>query len=466
MATLQTADGRLLASAPPRGSGLSTLGLAGLGVGGPVWSAGSQGDAFRPDTDVPWGNALGFDVIYRTQPVVAAVVNKLVRQIATLPLKVYRVDVKGNHVRVRAEDASAGGSLARLLEAPSPRRAGVHLKQWISHPALLYGNALLAKYRQARDEPPTELIPMDWRYVNAYAQPGGAVEVWETTQLGSPRYVVADETMHFAWEASDGPLGVSPLEQLRNVIRLQDAMQRYLTSSFRNGARPSALVTLPQGTNISRDKLQEFRRDLEAMHKGVDQAFKVGLLAPGADIKPLGWNAVDMQVMDAMKWSRDEVCMVYDLKPGQIGDLSTPGAGYGSVVEVNRDLYRTTLRPWLTMIEETVKAQLIDPEPAWQGLYVEFDMGEVLKGEPEAVATQIQTEVSSGTMTPNEGRRLQNRPYSDEPDADKLYLPQNNLKPLGAPPDPPAPPPGPRVVQIQRDAQGRAQTLTEGPTNG
>lgn len=158
--------------------------------------------------------------------------------------------------------------------------------------------------------------------------------------------------------------------------------------------------------------------------------------------------------------------MVYDLKPGQIGDLSTPGAGYGSVVEVNRDLYRTTLRPWLTMIEETVKAQLIDPEPAWQGLYVEFDMGEVLKGEPEAVATQIQTEVSSGTMTPNEGRRLQNRPYSDEPDADKLYLPQNNLKPLGAPPDPPAPPPGPRVVQIQRDAQGRAQTLTEGPTNG
>ena len=70
-------------------------------------------------------------------------------------------------------------------------------------------------------------------------------------------------------------------------------------------------------------------------------------------------------MMAMRQFNREEVCAVYDVKPSQVGALSTPGAGYSSVVEVNRDLYRTTLPPWFTLIEETIESQLIEPEPMW-----------------------------------------------------------------------------------------------------
>ncbi|MBI2764849.1 MAG: hypothetical protein HYX53_02930 [Chloroflexi bacterium] len=48
------------------------------------------------------------------------------------------------------------------------------------------------------------------------------------------------------------------------------------------------------------------------------------------------------------------------------------------------------------MIEETLQTQLIDPEPLLAGQYVEFDLNEVLKGNPKGSEVFVFTE---GTLT-------------------------------------------------------------------
>jgi HK97 family phage portal protein len=439
--TLVDARGQLLTTSLPGVTAPYGVGM-GVGVGGqfasrPLWSSGEQSDAFgfHDGSAVP----VPFDVLYRSQPVVAAVVNKLARQIATTPLNVYRMDEDGDHVLIRSDmTEDAGSSLASLLEKPTPRFGGVHFKQWIALPSLIYGNALLAKYRGAgKGRPPTELIPMDWRYIQAYAFIGGPVEVWQTTQLGSPMYVDVLATTHFAWGNPSGPIGVSPLQQLAVTVALEDAAQRWQTSSFKNAARPSSAITLPQGANPTVDQMKLMRETVTQMHGGVDNAFKVALLAPGATWVPMGFNMQEAELMTARKFNRDEVCMVYDVKPSHIGDMSTPGAGYGSVVEVNRDLYRTTLRPWFRMIEETIKVQLIDDEPDWEGLHVEFDMSEMLLGEPEALAAELVAEVDHGLRTHNEGRKKLRLARVETPEADQLWIQANNMRPIGTPEDAP-----------------------------
>lgn len=439
MTTLVDARGQLLSTQGPPSGPYGTLGV---GTGGaftsrPLWSSGDQSDAFGfHDTSHVQAP---FDVLYRSQPVVAAVINKLARQIATTPLHVYREDTDGDHIIIRPSTPNdPGASLANLLERPSPRFGGLHLKQWIALPSMIYGNGLLAKYRaDGRGNPPTELIPMDWRYVQAYAFVGGPVEVWQTTQLGSPMYVDVLQTVHFAWGNPSGPIGVSPLQQLAVTVALEDAAQRWQTSSFKNASRPSSAITLPQGANPSEDQMKLMRETITGMHGGVDNAFKVALLAPGASWVPMGFNMQESELMASRKFNRDEVCMVYDVKPSHIGDMSTPGAGYGSVVEVNRDLYRTTLRPWFRMIEETIKSQLIDDEPAWEGLHVEFDMSEMLLGEPEALAAELVAEVDHGLRTHNEGRKKLRLPRVETPEADQLWIQANNMRPIGTPEDAP-----------------------------
>jgi HK97 family phage portal protein len=399
----------------------------------PLWSGGEQVDAYGyHDGSYPQRQ---FDAIYRTQPYVAAVVNKLMRQVARTPIKVFRVSSSGDHVRVREDGNDPGASLVKLLKRPTPRKSAISLKQWMMWPLLVFGNALLAKYYgDGPDFPPTELIPMNWQYVTPYAQQGGDVELWRTTQTGSERYVDALSTIHFGWDTC-GPVGVSPLEQLAISIKLEDAAQRLQVASFRNAARPSGGISMPQGTNPNKLQMDQMRRDVEAMHRGVDNAFKVALLAPGAQWVPMMFSLQEAEMMATRAFNREEVCSVYDVKPGQVGIMSDPGAARASVVEVNRDLYRTTLPPWFTLIEETIESQLIEPEPLWEGLQVEFETADMLRGEPEAVASQIASMIQSMQITPNEGRDINGLPRVSEPEADKLYGQLvSNLVALGTPP--------------------------------
>lgn len=409
----------------------------------PLWTAGDQVDAYGYHTGSYPQRA--FDTIYRTQPVVAAVVNKLVRQIARIPLDVVREAPDGSQQVVTQYSDDPGSTLAKLLYRPTPRKSCVNLKQWISWPSLVFGNSLVAKYYgDGTDFPPTELIPMDWRYVTPYAQEGAdAIELWKTTQVGGERYVDGLSVLHFKWDAC-GTLGVSPLEQLAISVLLEDAAQRLQTAAFRNASRPSGAIALPQGSNPNPAQMRQMREDVERLHRGVDNAFKVALLAPGAQWVPMMFSMAETEMMATRQFGRDEVCSVYDVKPSQVGFMNE--GEFGTVVETARDLFRMTLPPWFTMFEETIYAQLIEPEPLWEGLCVRFRTADVVKSDPEVLAAQIAMQIQSGQITINEGRKANGLPPIEEPWADELFMQTvSNYAPLsalqqGAAPGQPVPP--------------------------
>src|SRR3954451_1983816 len=112
--------------------GVGGLASPGAGLGafeGPLWTSGDQVDVYgyRGDGSYPQQT---FDVIYRTQPWVAAVVNKLVRQISRTPLRAFEYDSQNNRRYVTWQGAPPGASLDRLLRWPAPRKGAIHLKQW------------------------------------------------------------------------------------------------------------------------------------------------------------------------------------------------------------------------------------------------------------------------------------------------------------------------------------------------
>ena len=122
----------------------------------------------------------------------------------------------------------------------------MHLLTHVFQSLYIHGNGLVAKLRRAdRDAPPVMLWPIDWGTVSAYGEQGGDIEWWSFPIAGQERFIAAADTIHFAWPGpSGGQIGVSPLEKLGVTIRLEDAAQRFQTSNFRNGSRPSLAVTL------------------------------------------------------------------------------------------------------------------------------------------------------------------------------------------------------------------------------
>ena len=168
------------------------------------------------------------------------------------------------------------------------------------------------------------------------------------------------------------------------------------------------------------------------MHEGVDNAFRVGLLAPGAKWQPLSFTAQEAELIQARTVNREEVCMVYDVKPTVIGDL-THGT-YSNVFELNRDYYKTTCRVWTSLMEEVIQVQLIDPEPEWAGYFVAFDFSEVLRGDRKAEIDAAVAAYTGGLATQDEARGWLKLAATGHPEANVLHRPSNNMTPLGSAP--------------------------------
>lgn len=418
MTTLVTRDNRLLSTSQPKNAFSSDY----------IVTAGGQGTVKLS------GNLTStYETIYEANPNCAATVNKLVRLISTLPVKVYD--------RPSSEDAPEevrGHPVGKLLDQPAPRMGQAYWKQALVRSALVHGNGLLAKWRgPGMAGEPQALLNVSWPWVAAYAPLGCPVEWWSTYQTGVQRFFEVQDSVHLAWESQDlHGLGVSPLKPLAETIKLDDALRRYQTSSMANAARPSKAIIPPENFSYQGNQKEELRAEIQRVHGGVDQAMKDLLLAPGFDVKVLSQTAVEAEVIAARTLGREEFAMVYDIPPPMIGDL-THGT-YSNVEELHRILYVTTLRPWFKLIEEILQRQLIDEEEAWSNdLYVRFDLAEVLRGNKREEIDAASEAFNNGLMTLNEARQVIGYPpvaAEKDPEglADIPHIPTNNLEPITA----------------------------------
>ena len=192
----------------------TTRTLASTLATGPIWGAVSSPTGVRLSDDVDGPRVISYEEIYRSQPVIFALVNTLTRQAARLPIRAYRGDPLGEY-----EALPATHSLARLIAKPAPGMTSFHLKQALLQPTLIHGNAMLGKYRANKRSLPTELLRLDWRFMNAYARMGGPIEMWSTTQTGTEVGLDPSSVIHVCWDPPSGNLGVSPLEALGTTVR-------------------------------------------------------------------------------------------------------------------------------------------------------------------------------------------------------------------------------------------------------
>ncbi len=385
------------------------------------------------------GRLVSYSSLYHNQFAVAACVNKLARQVSRLPLKPYKKTSEG---RQRLPGTSM---LQRLLSRPYPRAGSLHFKWAIMANALVQGNALAYKRRYEVGGPVVETIPLAYSKLRPELDSFGNVEVWECTQEGLPRWLDPGDILHFSFGGLDTAIGVSPLQQLGVTLSIEDAAQRHQQAQLRNGARPPSAVQASNeflGLDPAERQvlLAQLRADLTALYAGPENQGRPALLPPGLTWEKVGHTAVEAELINQRKLTREEVCAVYDVPPPLIGILEF--ATLANVAEAHRMLYTTILAPWLIMIEETLQAQLIDEEPTLRGdIYVEFDLSEVLKGDLLQRAQALALQISHGVLTIDEARTIENRPTFELPETERPLYPANNLVPVGTPREP-APPPG------------------------
>jgi HK97 family phage portal protein len=403
-----------------------------LGGGLDVW----------PPMEMPLiGGTTSYALLTVEQPWIGAAVMRLLMWAVRVPLKCYRRTGDDSRERLRPGEHE----VADAIVAPWDRGSQADLVQALLGPMLVHGNSVTVF-----DETDGRLgfSPKDWRYVRPISPWRGSVEGFrvDTDQREFSRDVSIDELVHCAWWSPLGPIGTSPLTMLGTTVSTEDAAQRWTKAIYTNGARPASGIIASEeflGLDVAERQqlMAQLRADLTSIYAGPENAGRPALLPPGLDWKAIGHTAVEAQLIESRKVAREEICGVYMIPPPLLGILDK--ATYSNIDAQKQMIYTDAVGPPLVLIEQALNAQLVRSYLRETDIYLEFDFGHVLRGSRLDEITALRTAIGTALLSPNEGRTALNLSRVEEAGMDDLYLPFNNLQPVGSPPKPSAPPTAP-----------------------
>jgi len=149
--------------------------------------------------------------------------------------------------------------------------------------------------------------------------------------------------------------GKSVVTMLNEAFGTSLATQSFAAQYFANNGNVVRYAVTPGQTKNSTQK-QGIESDLKDNFGPSSKV--IPLLEHGIEIKELsGANMTNSQALETRKWQAEDVCRIFNMPPSKIG-LET-AARYNSVEMTDTEYMKKTILPWITAIEQELKAKLL-----------------------------------------------------------------------------------------------------------
>jgi HK97 family phage portal protein len=376
--------------------------------------------------------ALGYSAIWRS-------VNLISRRLGAMPLKVYKRVGKGK------EEDLTHPAYKLIRRKPNQYMTAMIFKQTLQASALLRGNGY-AYITRDRDGRPVELLPLSADNTWPIRRNG---RLWYVTQIptadGAPGETVVIEHMdmiHIRGLGFDGLIGHDVVSILRDTIGKAIGTRDYSAKFFDNGARPNMVLEFPAGMKDT--AIQNVKSGWESLHRGLNNAHRIGVLRDGVKLNTFSTTARDSQLIENLTFDAIDVANMFGLPPRKLG--LDQGGGYNSIQEENQAIDDDTMEPhWVTWEEEVGDKLLTEREKENQSHLCLFERNAVMRANPGERADYYAKMWQIGAISQDEIRANEDQnplPYGQ---GDRYYVPLNYVAAdeVGQPPDDPAPTPTP-----------------------
>lgn len=216
----------------------------------------------------------------------------------------------------------------------------------------------------------------------------------------------------------DGDVGMSPVAYARQTLGIATATERATGQTFSKGMRARGFLTTP--TTLDEKQRAQARKALIDPFTGPNGKHW-GILEGGFDFKTVNISPRDAELILSRKFNVEDVCRWLGVPPILIGHAAEGQTMWGSGVEQIMLAWLTLgLRPYLTRIEQAMKKRVLTTAQRSRGIYVEFNVEGLLRGDSAGRAEFYSKMVQNGGMTPNEVRSRENLP--PQPGGDRLFV--------------------------------------------
>jgi len=350
---------------------------------------------------------------------VLGAVSLLADSVASMPLRAYTIDKDGKRIMRQLPD---------VISDPDPESNTYELIHQIVASLALHGNAYV-KIDRDRSGQMIGLVPLHPYQMQVL--PTGDMTGRRYLHLGNE--MNREDMLHLRWFTPPQSLvGISPLNQTRNLVGLAIAMDRHLAQFYGEGGTPSSVLETDQ--KLTLDQARIIQGTWEATHR---RHRKPAVLSDGLKWRPITTSAADQQMIQTREQLIRDIARVFRI-PSHLIMASGDNQTYQNVEQASLNFLTHTIAPWLRRIEIAM-SKILDP-----GVDVAFDTSVLLRVDALTRAKVNELNIKMGARTPNEVRQIEGMEPYEGGDTFNQALQGNvlaggDLPSLGTDEDPSAP---------------------------
>jgi len=349
---------------------------------------------------------------------VFAAINVISRDVATLPVNVYR-KIPGGGREVAEEHP-----VQELLKwEPNDETDAFRLRRdWMGH-VLGWGNGYLEVVRNKRDGTPEALQIL--HPAKTVAKRSDTGRLYYELDNDPLKRLLPENCLHAAGLGFNGLTGYSPLTVARQSIGLGMAAEQFGAAFFGNGAIAHGI--LKTAKKVGAQAVSNLRNSINQIHQGSQSAHQFMVLEEGMDWINTQVNPEDAQFLATRQFTAVEIARLYSLPPHKIGDYSQ--SHLANVEEANLDYIITTLAGWLVMLEGQFNLRLLTRKDRRQYVIL-HDMSALMRGNMSARIGYYQGMRNMGCFSANDILMAEGRNPLPKGQGGEKHLVQMQYQPL------------------------------------
>jgi len=252
---------------------------------------------------------------------------------------------------------------------------------------------------------------------------------WIYTPLNGNTRVIPDfEIKHEMINSVNGINGRSIISYARETILRQLAMHETQTSIATKGLNPAGIIKLigelkQTEKETAADARKRIKTEfLDAISTTRDAGGVAIFDKTIESFTPITMKPVDAQFLETMQFTDVEIANFFSMP---LWKVNQGKESYESNIAQQLDYLQTTLNPYLIQEEQESRRKWI-PEKDQSSVYFRAVRESILRMDPKSRAEYIKVKIASGTLTPNEGRQIDD--MSSYPEGNGYYFPSNMAK--------------------------------------
>jgi HK97 family phage portal protein len=322
-------------------------------------------------------------------PAIWSAVNFLAGTLAGLPLNVYRKTQDG---RVKVTNG-----ISNILHGAV--NDGMSSFEWRKYAfeQVFTGGRSVTYIERGNNGQVINLYPIDPTHVRVERMNDGR----KVYKVGSKSYE-ANEVIDIPFMLKANQLDVrGPIATNRDAIGMAIAASRYGSKAFQSGGIPPAVMQGPFQSGAAATRASDDVAN--TMAKLAREGRPVMALPLGHELKSIGFNPEQMQLIELQRFSIEQVARIYSLPPVFLQDL-THGT-FSNTEQQDLHFVKHTIKRWIEQAEAEMNLKLFGRNST---RYVEFNVDGLLRGDFKTRMEAHATSIQSGIRTPNEVRDIEN----------------------------------------------------------